>query len=80
MKRNWKAAIAVMTFLFYMTLPVVYWNWLVFELKSGSFPVHADSIGIPMAGFLVVWFIGFLIFPVLLIAANKLMESIRIAR
>ena len=39
----------------YMYLPVAYWFWLVTELEAGAFPVDADSLGIPMAGFLFLW-------------------------
>lgn len=42
----------------YTVSPVLYWFWLVHELNSGAFPPEADSIGIPMAGFLLLWVIG----------------------
>ena len=43
-------------FLAYVLLPIVYWLWLEDELAAGAFPVNADSIGIPFAGFVILWF------------------------
>jgi len=45
-------------FLAYMGLPFVFWTWLLCELESGSFPPEADSIGIPLGGFLLIWGVG----------------------
>jgi len=45
-------------FFAYLSLPFVFWTWLLHELEAGSFPPEADSIGIPMAGFLFLWFVG----------------------
>ncbi|HYJ91326.1 MAG TPA: hypothetical protein VEV84_08460, partial [Pyrinomonadaceae bacterium] len=50
-------------FLGYLFLPLVYWFWLEHELASGAFPVNADSIGIPFAGFTILWFLGLVTIP-----------------
>jgi hypothetical protein len=53
--------VLMVTFLLYVASPFVYWSWLRYQLESGAFPLDADSIGIPMAGFLLLWFVaGFL--------------------
>lgn len=51
-------------FLGYMFLPFFYWLWLEHELASGAFPINADSIGIPFAGFVILWFIGLVLIPI----------------
>jgi len=48
-------------FFIYLTLPVVFGLGLVMALSFGLFSPDADSIAIPFAGFLVLWFGGFLI-------------------
>jgi hypothetical protein len=53
--------VATIFLLFYVSLPFSYWSWLNKELERGAFPVDADSIGLPMAGFLVVWSFGFFV-------------------
>jgi len=42
----------------YLFSPIAYWAWLNYELQQGAFPVDADSIGIPMMGFLLLWIFG----------------------
>ena len=49
----------------YFLLPVLFWKWLVYELEEGSFPVNGDSIGIPFAGFMLVWFVGLIVLGVI---------------
>jgi hypothetical protein len=51
-------SIVMVGFLGYLTLPFLYWAWLMYELESGAFPPEADSIGIPLAGFLFLWIAG----------------------
>ena len=41
----------------YLYLPVGYWLWLKKELERGAFPVNADTIMIPMMGFLFCWMV-----------------------
>lgn len=43
----------------YLASPFLFWQWLVSELEKGSFPVNADSIGIPLFGFIVLWVVAF---------------------
>ena len=56
-------SILMIGFLTYLSLPFIFFAWLMYELESGSFPTEADSIGIPMAGFLLLWIVG-LVFAV----------------
>ncbi len=72
MTKTWKSTFAILVGLVYAVLPFIYWKWLVYELESGTFPTKADSIGIPMAGFLFAWFAGLLLFPIVLILVSKL--------
>jgi hypothetical protein len=48
-------------FIAYIFSPIVFWFLLDYELASGAFPTDADSIGIPMAGFLVLLLSGLVI-------------------
>ena len=52
----------------YIVSPAVFWLWLSYQLDAGAFPVNADSIGIPMAGFLFLWFVGWVLMIVISIA------------
>ena len=60
-------------FFIYLTLPVVFGLGLVVILSFGLFSPDADSIAIPFAGFLVLWFGGFLIGG--LIAAGRVVSK-----
>lgn len=56
-----KLSILIMLLTAYILSPAAFWLWLSYELQAGSFPVNADSIGLPMGGFLILWFIGWLL-------------------
>ncbi len=47
-------------FLAYLSLPVVCGFLVYCVLESGIFPVAADSISLPFAGFMLFWFGGLL--------------------
>jgi len=53
-----KLSILMTSIIAYTFSPGALWLWLSYEIESGSFPVDADSIGLPMAGFLFLWFVG----------------------
>jgi hypothetical protein len=42
----------------YLFAPVLFLFWLQHGQGAGIFEVNADSIGIPMAKFTVLWFLG----------------------
>jgi hypothetical protein len=42
----------------YLTAPFVEWYFYTTELARGSFPSDADSIGIPLFRFIIVWVLG----------------------
>jgi hypothetical protein len=42
----------------YLLLALFYWLWLDHQLRSGMFPLNADSLGIPFAGFLALCLSG----------------------
>jgi hypothetical protein len=42
----------------YLAAPFFFWGWLEFEMSVGVYPVERDSIGLPLAGFLIFWFVG----------------------
>ncbi len=44
--------------LIYLLSPILIGVWLYVSLVSGCFPVDADSIGLPFAGFVLIWIIG----------------------
>jgi hypothetical protein len=48
----------MLTFLFYVASPVVFYLFLNNALESGAFPPESDSIGLPLAGFMVLWLIA----------------------
>jgi hypothetical protein len=53
-----KSSVAILAGLLYLTAPIVEWVFYSTELARGTFPVNADSISIPLFGFMVVWLIG----------------------
>ena len=53
----------------YLVSPVAFWLLLKSEWDSGAFPPEADSVGIPMSGFLFLWFIGLVFIPLGAIAS-----------
>jgi hypothetical protein len=58
MNSETKTTILIMLTTGYILSPAALWFWLNYQFEAGAFPVHADSIGIPMAGFLFLWFVG----------------------
>lgn len=58
---NAQLSIVMLVFVTYLVSPVLFWFCLVFEFESDSFPSNADSIGIPMAGFIFLWLVGWVI-------------------
>ena len=48
----------------YLVSPLLSEGWLFSELEAGAFPVNGDSISIPFAGFLVIWFAGLILIAV----------------
>ena len=49
----------VLTCIGYLLSPLLIGAWLYWSLINGEFPTNADSIGLPFAGFLMLWIIGF---------------------
>lgn len=60
MNSQTKLSVFMLLALAYLMSPMVYGAWLFYELSVGAFPAEADSIGIPLAGFMVLWFAGLL--------------------
>ena len=56
-----KLTILIMFMIAYILSPAAFWLWLSYELQAGTFPVNADSIGLPMGGFLIFWFLGWVL-------------------
>jgi len=54
-----KLSLFILTTLLYLISPLLFGAWLYVGLQNGEFPVEADSIGLPFAGFMVVWFVAF---------------------
>ena len=53
-------SVIMIAFLVYLSLPVA-WSFLLYGAQEAGFcPVDADSISIPFAGFMVLWFAGLL--------------------
>lgn len=61
MKSETKLTILIMLTTGYIISPAAFWFWLNYQLEAGAFPVHADSISLPMAGFLFLWFVGWIL-------------------
>jgi len=56
-----RLSMVMMFVITYIFSPGVFWLYLTYLLDAGAFPVEADSIGIPMAGFLLLWFVGWVV-------------------
>jgi hypothetical protein len=56
-----KLSMVMMFVIAYIFSPGVFWLSLTYLLEAGAFPVEADSIGIPMGGFLLLWFVGWVL-------------------
>lgn len=54
----------------YIYSPVAVGLYLRSEQEAGAFPVDADSIAIPMAGFLMLWILGWFFFGICFIGLN----------
>jgi hypothetical protein len=63
-KEETSLTIIMLLFMTYLMSPLLFGGWLYLSQGNGSFPVERDSIGIPFAGFLLLWFI---LFPVVII-------------
>ena len=61
MRSNRALSLLMILFAGYFFAPVIYWFWLEHEQSVGAFQTGADSIGIPFAGFMVIWFLGLVI-------------------
>jgi hypothetical protein len=57
----------IVGFTAYLFSPLMFWLLLLNELDSGAIPPGQDSLGIPMFGFLMIWFIGLMLIPVITI-------------
>lgn len=53
-----RASVIALALALYLTAPVVEWFYYTTELDRGSFPVDADSIGLPLGMFMVGWLVG----------------------
>lgn len=49
----------MLTTLAYLCSPAANALFLFKGLENGDFPVNADSIGIPLFGFIVLWIVAF---------------------
>jgi hypothetical protein len=65
--RETQLCLIMVAFFSYLVSPVAYWLWLLHELDSGAYPVDADSIGIPPAGFIFLWFFGLVLIPIFVV-------------
>lgn len=45
----------------YFVSPVAFSLLLIQQLQAGAFPPEADSIAIPIAGYIFLWLIGWLV-------------------
>ena len=61
MNSETKTTILIMLTTGYILSPAAFCFWLNHQLEAGAFPVHADSISLPMAGFLFRWFVGWIL-------------------
>ncbi len=67
-------------FITYLCWPFLYWLWLEHESASGAFPVNADSIGIPFAGFVILWFAGLVLIPIgtiFIVITSRILKQIK---
>jgi hypothetical protein len=81
--RETQLSLIMVAFLLYLFSPIAYWLWLLHELDSGAFPVDADSIGIPLAGFMVLWFVGLVIIPtttILIVIGRNVLKKDRVEK
>lgn len=53
-----RITVAMLAALLYLTAPIVEWFYYSTELARGSYPVNADSIGLPVGLFTIVWLTG----------------------
>lgn len=74
-------SILMVSFLAYLFSPAMFLLLLLDELDSGGFgPTDADSISIPMFGFLVLWFIGLVLISALTISfalSRRIVRNLR---
>jgi hypothetical protein len=50
-----RAAAAILLAVWWVAQPLVEWEFYTTELHRGAYPVHADSIIIPIARFTIAW-------------------------
>ena len=53
-----RTSVAVLAAVLYLTAPFVEWVYYSAELARGSYPVSADSIGLPIGLVTIAWLIG----------------------
>lgn len=53
-----RISVAASAAVLYLTAPIIEWFYYSTELARGSYPVNADSIGLPISLFTIVWLIG----------------------
>jgi len=81
--RETQLSLIIVAFLLYLFSPVAYWLWLSHELDSGVFPVDSDSTGIPLAGFMVLWFFGLVTIPttiMLIVMGRNILKKDRVEK
>lgn len=62
-----RMSVAIIAAVLYLTAPLVEWFYYSIELARGSYPVNADSIGLPIGLFTIVWLIGLPLAAVLIL-------------
>ena len=81
--RETQLSLIIVAFLLYLFSPVAYWLWISHEIDSGAFPVDSDSIGIPLAGFMVLWFFGLVTIPtttILIVMGRNILKKDRVEK
>lgn len=53
-----RISVIILAVALYLTAPLVEWFYYTTELERGSFPVEADSIGLPFGMFMFGWLVG----------------------
>jgi hypothetical protein len=71
-----RLAIITLTVFAYLSAPLLYGATLYYQLQNGEFPTDADSIGIPFAGFIILWLICLPVFVLLCISIEMIGEML----
>lgn len=53
-----RLAVIMLTFFAYLLSSVLFVSWIYLELSAGVFSAESDSIGLPIAGFVLLWIVG----------------------